>query len=208
MKKSFVVFSLILIILLFSTINCFAYSGNDTVQDLFQACVDYLNTNNKPYYDYFIIKHKEGNYYYFYFSNTENGRFKVQVAESVLGDYDALYGNYYTIFYFNSEDKTEISPSATNSNGNSFVNCINLSNYEVIYGSTNLKRDDGTIFFQQTPLVMKTEMTLAGVLKENNPIQAWKVLMKNVVVSLVVFLVGLIAFSKAWAWLKTQLRKA
>lgn len=57
-------------------------------------------------------------------------------------------------------------------------------------------------FFYQAPL------TLAGALEQNNPVQIFQFLMKNVLVSLMVFLVGLVAFFKAWAWLKTQLRKA
>lgn len=61
------------------------------------------------------------------------------------------------------------------------------------------------IFFQKTPA---PPTTLAGVLEATNPLEMWKTLMKNVLVSLVVFLVVLIAFLKAWAWLKNQLRKA
>lgn len=61
----------------------------------------------------------------------------------------------------------------------------------------------GNNFFVPPPVV-----TLATVLEETNPTEMFKNLMKNVVVSLVVFLVGLVAFLKAWAWLKTQLHKA
>lgn len=63
----------------------------------------------------------------------------------------------------------------------------------------------GDFFFHQTPV---TEITLAQELEKIQVQEMWKTLMKNVVVSLVVFLVGLVAFLKAWNWLKTQLHKA
>lgn len=58
----------------------------------------------------------------------------------------------------------------------------------------------GNFFFHQITLAESLEMIQVQ--------EMWKTLMKNVVVSLVVFLVGLVAFLKAWNWLKTQLHKA
>lgn len=78
--------------------------------------------------------------------------------------------------------------------------------YPTLYSTYDIYDTNGTdIFFQKAPV---PPTTLAGVLEATNPTEVFKNLMKNVVVSLIVFLVGFLTFSKAWAWLKTQLSKA
>lgn len=59
---------------------------------------------------------------------------------------------------------------------------------------------DNEIFFQRTPV------TLAEILEVTNPTQTFQKMMKSVVVSLLVCLVGFLSFRKAWAFLKTQMK--
>lgn len=73
----------------------------------------------------------------------------------------------------------------------------------VLYSSFDIYTD-----YTFTDFFFKAPVTLAMELEKIQVAEMWKTLMKNVVVSLVVFLVGFLAFSKAWAWLKTQLHKA
>lgn len=95
---------------------------------------------------------------------------------------------------------------ALNGSCNNFQK-FGLSGYTFYASTVDIYNSDrATLFFQQTPVPQ--DLTLAMVLEMNSPMEIFKKQMKNVVVSLVAFLVGLVAFLKAWAWLKTQLHKA
>lgn len=85
-------------------------------------------------------------------------------------------------------------------------NIDNTGSRMLIYSSCYIYIDEnGSDIFFRPPV---QEITLAQELAGVQVTKQWKTLMKNVVVSLVVFLIGLIAFLKAWAWLKMQLHKA
>lgn len=58
-------------------------------------------------------------------------------------------------------------------------------------------------FFFQAPV---TEITLAQALEKIQVQEMWKTLMKNVVISLLVFVVSYLALRKAWSFLRTQLK--
>lgn len=60
------------------------------------------------------------------------------------------------------------------------------------------KSTDLNFFFQN--------LTLAQALQLNNPVREMKTLMKNVVISLLVFVVSYLALRKAWSFLRTQLK--
>lgn len=86
-------------------------------------------------------------------------------------------------------------------------NLFYLSKSGMFYANFDIYSDNTyTDFFFKAP-IMEQELTMAQILEQNNPVQTFSNLMKNVVVSLVVFLVGLVAFLKAWTWLKSQLRQ-
>lgn len=66
-------------------------------------------------------------------------------------------------------------------------------------------------FFQATPVPSVVHIASTTLAKELETVQVtkvWKTLMKTLVVSLIVFLVGLVGLRKAWTFLKTALRKA
>lgn len=63
-----------------------------------------------------------------------------------------------------------------------------------------------SLFFLATPIPEPIPVTLAGVLETTNPMEIFKTLMKNVVISLLVFVVSYLALRKAWSFLRTQLK--
>lgn len=74
---------------------------------------------------------------------------------------------------------------------------------DIIYCTHDvILKSDGTIFFQSPPSLLVVELQKAEVMK------GFKNLMKKLVVSLLVFLIGLIGLRKAWSFLKTVLHKA
>lgn len=200
MKNKILTISIILILLssIFISSNVFAAETVDL-----SCCYDVipLHENGDQYCPYFIYL-DNGTYYLVFPQNnscsniylysvyaktikTDNGGIHIYTYNSTNNCFDYLKSK--------SSNVVEVPDSAT------FI----ASNINLYY------EREGNCFFTQTPVPLpQKEQTLATVLEETNPMEMWKTLMKNVVVSLVVFLVGLIAFSKAWAWLKTQLSKA
>lgn len=80
---------------------------------------------------------------------------------------------------------------------------FNINWYGMIYSNADiLNKDDGTVFFQKTPL------TLADHLEKAEAVEMFKDLMKKLVVSLIMFLIGLIGLRKAWTFLRTALHRA
>lgn len=76
----------------------------------------------------------------------------------------------------------------------------NSTAYTYLYSSADILNTDGTVFFQRPPV------TLAEILEATNPTQTFQKMMKTVVASLIVFLVGFLSFRKAWAFLKAQMK--
>lgn len=92
--------------------------------------------------------------------------------------------------------------------------CLNIGNPtdKIIASGCNLYTYQSWIsFFQQTPVPLVVNIqpkTVTQVLEKTQVMEVWKNLMKTLVVSLIVFLVGLVGLRKAWTFLKTALRKA
>ena len=76
---------------------------------------------------------------------------------------------------------------------------ISLSN--VIYCSRDIKDSEGNVVFRG-PVP-----TLGEVLEKNNPVQTFQTMTRGIITYLIVFLVGLVAFWKAWQLLSKELRK-
>lgn len=74
--------------------------------------------------------------------------------------------------------------------------------YTYYFSSADILNSDGTVFFQKAPL------TLAGILEQNNPVEIFQIMMKKLVVSLLVCLIGFLSLRKGWTFLKTVLHKA
>lgn len=72
--------------------------------------------------------------------------------------------------------------------------------YEFIYTNVDICDSSGTVFFQQTPL------TLEEVLMKAEAVKTFQTMMKNVVISLLVFLISFVALYKGWNFLRTQLK--
>lgn len=72
----------------------------------------------------------------------------------------------------------------------------------VIYSSLDLKDEFGNVVFQRPVL------SLGEVLEITNPVKKFQITMSGTIIFLVVFLVSLVGFLKAWSLLSNSLRKA
>ena len=91
------------------------------------------------------------------------------------------------------------------------TNNIYTSNYpiggnydlsKVIYSSFDLTDVDGNILFP------KTALTLAQTLEMEKPVEKFQTMIVGIIPYLIAFLIGLVAFWKAWQLLFKELRKA
>lgn len=219
MKNKILTISIIFILLSLVFINnCFAFSetininGNsyncfipDKAYNTMITLEEYNNSNYKFWANcgdsqlhvYFFPKDMDIKIWK---SNTDGG---FQSNYASIENFSCIY---YSILEnsgsINTTDKNRTDFASANG---SYGYYLNGSNH-YFYTNINIYNDNTcTDFFFKAPV---TEITLAQELEKIQVAEIWKTLMKNVVVSLVVFLVGLIAFLKAWAWLKTQLHKA
>lgn len=202
MKNKIFTISIIFILLslIFINNNIFAYSMDDAPWTPDETTLNFIYNRDeyksgKYNYVFYQVYGSNKNYMVFFSKDLdiipvvewseENSCYQLSIgsAENTF-DFIRVENDYYVTEYTDNF----ISPVLI---GQYFHADVNVSN-----------KTTGTYFFQSAPV------TLAEALEVANPIQQWKLQMKSVVVSLVVFLVGLIAFFKAWAWLKIQLSKA
>lgn len=80
-------------------------------------------------------------------------------------------------------------------NYGSYYNVLFYSNFDIYDESNNL-------VFQRPVL------TLGEALEITNPVEMYQTMIHGMIISLIVFLVGLVAFWKAWSLLSKELRKA
>lgn len=71
-----------------------------------------------------------------------------------------------------------------------------------IYSNFDIKNSSGEVVFQEPVL------TLGEVLVKANPVKMFQTMTSGMITSLVVFLVSLVGFLKAWSLLSNSLRKA
>lgn len=70
-----------------------------------------------------------------------------------------------------------------------------------VYCSHDILNVEGNVVFQ------KPVLTLGEVLEQTNPVQTFQTMTRGIITYLIVFLVGLVAFWKAWQLLSKELRK-
>lgn len=75
-------------------------------------------------------------------------------------------------------------------------------NKKIIYSNFDIVNDNGDVVFQ------KPVLTLGKVLEKNSPVKMFQIMTHGTITYLIVFLVGLVAFWKAWQLLSKELRKA
>ncbi len=215
MKKITIIFSLVLLSLFSFTLSCFAtndWQKPSDIPDLDFTYMEYyvadacLSRDISSFARYLVVIASNSESALdnttFYTNNTSQHRLSSIVVGSEFVD---------LFVYKLQADNTwgegsykRLSPGADhevlygNLSGDYQVFTYIASTKDIIY------YPDKSVFFQ-APV---QEITLAQVLEQNSPIQIFKSQMKNVLVSLTVFLVGFVAFWKAWAWLKTQLHQA
>lgn len=156
---------------------------------------------NNPDYDYLVYKWNS-NYSILFVEKTDTLKFYTYIGNHVYINANEAFNGY--LFTYDSSYTLTSSEEVINA---TWIdrNCGFIDD-NVGVSSMNIYTDNTfTEIFFQAPV---QEITLAQELEKIQVAEIWKTLMKNVVVSLVVFLVGLIAFLKAWAWLKNQLHKA
>lgn len=154
------------------------------------------NTTYKYFYTFDLSLNENGIY-------TSNGEFLVSSSygsspygsqgnfHSYVFDKDTLVFNYLSQQY---------TPASHFNCGECEIIASNLD----IYNPNKL-----SIFFQATPVpsvVRIAPMTLSEELEKIQVQEMWKILMKNVVISLLVFVVSYLALRKAWSFLRTQLK--
>lgn len=209
-NKIISILSIIIICLFILTTNIFAYSEEFIYND-----INYTYYIPDGAYNSFLEseQYKSGEYNYLLSCDNGTCRIYFWLKTQDVKIYQTTKANYYNsnisdygcLYYTVSENGGTL--NLQDSNATSFHNSSHCSGNTIyMYTNVNVYTDSScTDFFFKAPVM---EITLAQELEKIQVQEMWKTLMKNVVVSLVVFLVGLIAFLKAWNWLKTQLHKA
>ena len=211
MKNKILSISIIFILLSFIFINNSVFAtvtSGYTFYNIEQEVIDYVYSLPEYTDDCCVIIAKDSGGYQvriiskygsLYVDSNRYGRIN-------LASTDEMIFNFYQLNFDGSN--VSISSGPTQLTRSSFELYLNAWDYN-IFSNVDIYTDSTcTDFFYKAPIVEPVQETLATVLAQNSPIQIFSSLIQNVLVSLTVFLVGLVAFSKAWVWLKTQLRKA
>lgn len=198
MKKSFVIFSSVLIILLFSTISCFAteditFPEIPTIED----AIDY---------EYVVVERLSDHTYWLSLFYSKDGELNSKHTYSD-GDCNIKNNNSFRIYYdsYKLLDNTwsYISTRNINSGDTYEYSSDNIDAKKYIYSNVNIYNTDGSIFFQPPPAT-----TLAAVLEEAQAVKNFQTMMSGIIPYLIALVVGLVAFWKAWQLLLIELRKA
>ena len=197
----------ILVSCLFINNNVFAANTVDVIDIEDEALFNliYQTEEYKSGDYYFVVGRNDVSYYKIVFLR------KTDNLKAYVNNFSGSeYYIYYSVgiaqsIYRASKNPTELTLMETKDSNKS--NKLYNSKSGEFYANFDIYSDNTyTDFFFKAP-IMEQELTMAQILEQNNPVQTFSNLMKNVVVSLVVFLVGLVAFLKAWTWLKSQLRQ-
>lgn len=227
MRNKILIISFIFILLSLVLVNnCFAYNySNLEWYDKHYITYDIENDKYKLFFEdkeydlsikkensnIFIIRDFGSSATVYHFNFSENAKYYFYLGN---GDDNNLYftctEDYTIVSYTDYYNGTISDVSTNNFNANSTKSFSKYYDWYILSPYiTGIYTDSScTDFFFKTPVMETEKTTLAEVLEAANPTEVFKNLMKNVVVSLIVFLVGFLTFSKAWAWLKTQLSKA
>ncbi len=124
-------------------------------------------------------------------------------SNSNYSDVICFSGGYkYYYCYIDNAQKITFKDYTTNTQSLNFYLNTEKFNYELISNSFDIKDRDGNVVFP------KPVLTLAEVLEEAKPVETFQITMSGIIISLTAFLVGLVAFWKAWSFLSKNLRKA
>lgn len=158
-------------------------------------CNHYLDGTSSSY----LVAYPKGTYDKYYFLNVS--------GENCVSYYGNDSGNKsgWTYYYIKYSDDYSSSSYQWTSAENTSLDYIKFGSKGYIISSTfDVYTDSSfTDFFFKAPV---TEITLAQALEKIQVQEMWKTLMKNVVISLLVFVVSYLALRKAWSFLRTQLK--
>lgn len=220
MKNKILPITFIFLLISFCFINnCFAYQLDTTkssyklyISDKAYEKLQTFDEYKSGEYYYFVRFWDNNTYQYFFFHANDLGDIKFVShdgaplrstgAISNVKEYDVSIDNDYSVI-------SEYTHSQLTYTMNFYTNVDGGRNWGYISNFTIYWDEACTnVFFYQPPIVLKSEPTLAGVLAETNPTQTFQTMMSGIIPYLVVFLVGLVAFWKAWSILSKELRKA
>lgn len=197
MKNKILAISIIFILIIF--INISFASTTSELPSMFELCIEDLSSKSINYYDYIILTSPIDEsgvkvvYFYFFINDT----YQCYISSNII---KCNHVNIYAFYNYTSSDYI----IEESKNLDTILSYTNLNAVSVSYSSFDLKNEDGSLFFQQTPVPQ--DLTLAVVLEMIQVQEMWKTLMKNVVISLLVFVVSYLALRKAWSFLRTQLK--
>lgn len=220
MKNKILTISIIFILLSFIFINnCFAIQLDNFTENYYfflpDTCYNTLITldeYNNDNYNFFSVVNN-GTFEVYFFDKSLNIKFKVTRSDSnnygqyCITNMDDL-SNFSCKAYYIGEKSGSINKTSTL---NYFAIPNSMWNYYTGYSKkaylyTNLEFysvDNSNDFFFNAPV---TETTLAQELEKIQVQEMWKTLMKNVVISLLAFVVSYLALRKAWSFLRIQLK--
>ena len=198
MKKSFIILGLLLIILLSTTISCFASTYPPITKDNLSISFEY--------------------FYYTVYQDSRNGRTYVMIIASdnlnVLKNTTFTYSksdSKFTInapeniqyYHFRVNDTTGLWNRDTTESLSTKTVDVSQYYHSFVESTKDIYDNNGSIFFQGPPAT-----TLAAVLEEAQTVKTFQTMMSGIIPYLIALVVGLVAFWKAWQLLLKELRKA
>ena len=195
-NKILVIFMLILLLLTFGITNCFASVAVDSSngQTIYNKVVTYCNSNNITIYDYIITS--DG---YVYVATQSD----YEMFINHLWDGDFIFCKGCMIFEFSDAETFKIAVSS--SNGSNYTEVTADEGKNITYSSYDVLDNEGTLFFQVTPLGVGSLALIAMRLNLTEEITTTLV---GLLKLLIPFLICLIGFWKGWHLLLKILRKA
>ena len=204
MRKCFIIFSLVLLLLFSFTVNCFAANDTYVLQNGDELSIPPIPENLVPY-TYVLYYQPELNWVHFYFSVVEGSRFvlvnqtngyymlecldangnKLEIHKMGTGNGYAQW----TDWFYNSD------------NAGLKVDCFNNG---LVTANRDIRSSDGSIFFQVTPVTG----TLAPILEKVEMKETITTTIVGLAVLLIPLLICLIGFWKAWKLLSKILHKS
>ena len=206
-SKILITFSLVLLILLSLTVNCFAVSDYPSIKS--------ISTIDGLYINYFIFT-KNNDVRAVVISTDNSSAFsKVTINYNswntrfnIWNSSDEDLNMYY--FILNNGEWETFSASSIVSAGTKAI--VSISDSVVVESTVDIYKsynssNDGSIdeiFFQKTPV----PSTLVEVLEMSKPKEMFQTMIRGIIPYLIALVVGLVAFWKAWQILLKELRKA
>lgn len=194
-KYSIILFFVIFFIFILSSITFgFTYSVDGKDVKFTNVFDDKLNENQS---NYFVMRNFDS-------SNNLTGYFMYIYTGSNNFRYDVTNNRvYFSGICYKLETKADGSEwgGSPYSKENGFFSAI-LNQDTLIYTGSNI------LDYSTGEVVFRPVLTLGQALEKANPVKTYQTTMSGMILSLVVFLVLLVGFLKAWSILSNSLRKA